>query len=164
MNTVRPGGSVRDKKGWIRGAWVARSIKWATLGFGSGHDPRVLEFRPCVGLSADSMEPAWDSLSLFLCCSPSLPLKINKKRKEEKRREEKRREEKRREEKRREQRRREEKRRMKRRREKKRRKQKKGNEKAGLKLLDRVCAAQGSNEDKPVDIPLSFSILGSVWM
>ena len=83
MNTVRPGGSVRDKKGWIRGAWVARSIKWATLGFGSGHDLRVLEFRPCVGLSADSMEPAWDSLSLFLCCSPSLPLKINKKRKEE---------------------------------------------------------------------------------
>ena len=60
--------------------------------------------------------------------------------------------------------RREEKRRMKRRREKKRRKEKKGKEKAGLKLLDRVCAAQGSNEDKPVDIPLSFSILGSVWM
>ena len=155
MNTVRPGGSVRDKKGWIRGAWVARSIKWATLGFGSGHDLQVREFRPCVGLSADSMEPAWDSLSLFLCCSPSLPLKINKKRKEE---------EKRREEKRREEKRREEKRRMKRRREKKRIKEKKGKEKAGLKLLDRVCAAQGSNEDKPVDIPLSFSILGSVWM
>ena len=99
MNTVRPGGSVRDKKGWIRGAWVARSIKWATLGFGSGHDLRVLEFRPCVGLSADSMEPAWDSLSLFLCCSPSLPLKINKKRKEEKKRREEKNEKKKRKEK-----------------------------------------------------------------
>ena len=58
------------------GAWVAQ-----TLDFGSGPDLTVREFQPRVWLCADSVEPAWDSLSLSLCPSParalSLSLKIN---------------------------------------------------------------------------------------
>ena len=50
------------------GAWVAQSIKCPTVGFGSGHDLMVNEFKPCVGLHA---EPAWDSLSLCLSLSAS---------------------------------------------------------------------------------------------
>ena len=34
-----------------------------TLGFGSGHNLTVHEFKPHAGLHADSTEPAWDSLS-----------------------------------------------------------------------------------------------------
>ena len=45
-----------------------------TLDFGSGHDLAVCEFEPHVGLDADSSEPAWDSLSLFISLSLSLPL------------------------------------------------------------------------------------------
>ena len=59
------------------GAWVAQSLKRLTLDFGSGHDFMVHEFESCVGLCAVSVEPAWDSLSLFLCWSPTSPLKIN---------------------------------------------------------------------------------------
>ena len=64
----------------MRGAWVAQS-PW----FGSGHV--LLQFRgfkPCIGLCAGSMEPAWDSLSLSLSLCPtpthavSVCLKINK--------------------------------------------------------------------------------------
>ena len=65
-----------------RGTWGARSLKYPTLGFGSGHDLTVHEFEPCVGLCADSEEPAWDSLSLLLSVPLlhpfSLSLKINK--------------------------------------------------------------------------------------
>ena len=50
-----------------RGAWVAQSVKYPTLGFGSGHDLTVREFQPRVGHYADSAEPAWDfSLPLSL--------------------------------------------------------------------------------------------------
>ena len=56
----------------IWGAWVARSVKHPTLGFGSGHDLMVHEFDPHGGLHADTMEPAWNSLSLSLSLSPSL--------------------------------------------------------------------------------------------
>ena len=49
-----------------RGAWVVRSVKRPTLGFGSGHDLVVGGFE--LHIFADSAEPAWDSLS------PSLPL------------------------------------------------------------------------------------------
>ena len=52
------------------GAWVSQSVKHLTLDFGSGHDLMVREFEPRIGLCTDSMEPAWDSLSLPL----SLPL------------------------------------------------------------------------------------------
>ena len=50
-----------------KGAWVAQSGKCLTLGFGSGHDLTVHGFKPFVGLCADSVEPAWDCLSLPLC-------------------------------------------------------------------------------------------------
>ena len=52
------------------GTGVAQSVKHPTLDFCSGHDLRVCEFEPCIGLSADSAEPAWGSLSPSL----SLPL------------------------------------------------------------------------------------------
>ena len=55
----------------MRGTWVAQSAKCPILGFGSGHDLAVREFEPRAGLLTDSVEPAWDSLSL------SLSLKIN---------------------------------------------------------------------------------------
>ena len=57
------------KSGWD--AWVAQSVKHPTLGFGSGHDLMVHEFGPCIGLCADSEEPAWDSLSLSPSPSPT---------------------------------------------------------------------------------------------
>ena len=45
------------------GTWVAQSVKRLTLDFSSRHDLTVPEFEPCIRLCADSMEPAWDSLS-----------------------------------------------------------------------------------------------------
>ena len=63
---------------------MAQWVKRLTLGFGSGHDLMVGEIESCVGLCADSAEPAWDSLSPSLSASPqhvlslSLSLKINK--------------------------------------------------------------------------------------
>ena len=64
------------------GACVLQPVKHPTPDFGSGHDLMVHEIEPCVRLRTGSMEPAWASLSLFLCCSPtcalSLSLIINK--------------------------------------------------------------------------------------
>ena len=86
---------------------MAQLVKCLTLDFGSGHNLMVQELEPCdfgsghdlimvheleprVGLCVDSMEPAWDSLSLplslsfsalplfVLSLSLSLSLKINK--------------------------------------------------------------------------------------
>ena len=37
-----------------------------TLDFGLGHDLIVRESKPCIGLHADSVDPAWHSVSLFL--------------------------------------------------------------------------------------------------
>ena len=56
----------------FKGAWVAQSVKRPTLGFGSGHDLMVREFKPLIGLHAACAEPAWDSLSPSLCPSPAL--------------------------------------------------------------------------------------------
>ena len=42
--------------------------------FGSGHDLRVHEFKPCVGLCAHSSEPASDSVSPSLSAPPQLAL------------------------------------------------------------------------------------------
>ena len=63
-----------------RGTCVAQSVKRVTLGLGSGHDLTVHETEPRVGLCADSVEPAWDSLSfpLSLPLPRALSLKINK--------------------------------------------------------------------------------------
>ena len=57
-----------------RAAWVTQSVKLLTLDLGSGHDLTVCEFKPCIMLRVDSVEPAWDSLSLTLphVCSRSL--------------------------------------------------------------------------------------------
>ena len=63
---------------------MAQSNERPTLGFGSGHGLMVREFESHVGLCADGVEPAWDSLSLSpsLSLCPSrmlcLALKINK--------------------------------------------------------------------------------------
>ena len=53
-----------------RDTWVAQSVKHPTLDFGSGYDLMVREFEPHLELCADSVDPAWDSLSL----SAPLPL------------------------------------------------------------------------------------------
>ena len=63
---------------------MAHLVKHPTLDFDSGHDLTPREIDPHVGLHADSVESAWDSLSL--CLSPacahalslSYSLKINK--------------------------------------------------------------------------------------
>ena len=56
------------------GSWAAQSIKRQTLDFSSGHDLRVCEFEHRIRLCADSMEPAWDPLSLPLRSSPACVL------------------------------------------------------------------------------------------
>ena len=69
---------------------MAQSVERPALDFSSGDDLMVCGFELRVSLCADSMEPAWDSLSsslsLSLSLSPSVPprlvlslfLKINK--------------------------------------------------------------------------------------
>ena len=69
---------------------MVQSVKHLPLGFGSGHDLMVHRIESCVGLCADSMEPALDSLSplslpltpLALFLSLSLCLKISIKHKQ----------------------------------------------------------------------------------
>ena len=46
----------------LRGAWVAQLVKCLTLDFGSDHDLMVREFKPCIWLCADDVEPSWDSI------------------------------------------------------------------------------------------------------
>ena len=59
---------------------MAQPVKHLTLDFCSGRDLTVCEFEPHLGLCADSVEPAWNSLSPSLSpsVSLSLSLKINK--------------------------------------------------------------------------------------
>ena len=48
--------------------------------FGSGHDLTVHGLKPLIGLCADSVEPAWDSLSLPVSCpSPISALSLSQK-------------------------------------------------------------------------------------
>ena len=60
---------------------MAHSVKHLTLGYGSGHDLTVCGFSPHIGLYTDSVESAWDSLSLsappLLAHALSFSLKIN---------------------------------------------------------------------------------------
>ena len=67
---------------YLGAAWGAQSVKWLTLDFSSGRDLKVRELEPHVGLCADSVELAWDSLSpspsLPFSCSLSLSLSQNK--------------------------------------------------------------------------------------
>ena len=53
------------------GARVAQSVKRPALGFGSAHGLTVRGIEPRVGLRADGVEPAWDSLSPSLSLHPS---------------------------------------------------------------------------------------------
>ena len=46
-------------------------VAQATLDFGPGHDVTACEIGPHAGLCADSMESAWDLLSVSLCLSLS---------------------------------------------------------------------------------------------
>ena len=55
---------------------MAQSVKHLTFGFGSGHGLTVREIKPRVGLCTNSVETAWDSLSLLILLS--LSLKLNK--------------------------------------------------------------------------------------
>ena len=61
----------KKKKKLFTGTWVAQLVMHPTLDLGSGHDLMVCEFKPQAGLCADSVKPAWDSLSLSLCPSPA---------------------------------------------------------------------------------------------
>ena len=67
--TFIPRGRQTQKNKPLRGAWVAQSVKHLTLDFGSGHDLKFHETKLHVWLWADSMELAWDSLSLPLSLS-----------------------------------------------------------------------------------------------
>ena len=49
---------------------MAQSVKRPTLDFHSGHDLMVGEFKALMGLGADSLEPAWDSLLPSLSAPP----------------------------------------------------------------------------------------------
>ena len=59
--------------------WVAQLVKRLTLGFGSGQNLMVREIKPCTGLCADSVKPAWDSLSPFLSAPHLLSLSLKNK-------------------------------------------------------------------------------------
>ena len=67
----------------VRGAGVAQSVEVPTPDFSSGHDLMVRGIKPCVWLCADSVEPAWDSLSpplsVTLPISPSLLISLSNK-------------------------------------------------------------------------------------
>ena len=63
-----PGGCL---KLGLKITWVAQWAAHQILGSGSGHDLTVREFEPRVRLGKDSLEPAWDSLSLSLCPFPA---------------------------------------------------------------------------------------------
>ena len=65
---------------WGEGTWMAQLVKFLTLGLGSGHGLTVCEIEPCIGLCADSLQPARDSLSLPFSAPPllSFPLSKNK--------------------------------------------------------------------------------------
>ena len=56
---------------------MAQWVKCPTLDFSSGHDLTVCEFDPRIRLCADSVEPAWDSLSPYLS-APTLLLSLSK--------------------------------------------------------------------------------------
>ena len=67
---------LEDNNGKKGGGHLGGSVvKRMTLGFSSGHDLTAHGFEPHIGLRADSVEPAWDSLSPSL--SPSLAILIS---------------------------------------------------------------------------------------
>ena len=61
---------IEEKEDSSWGTWVAQSVKWPTLDFGSGHDLLVSGFGPGFGLCADSLEPG---VCFGFCVSLFLP-------------------------------------------------------------------------------------------
>ena len=57
---------------------MVQSVKYPTLDFFSGHNLTVHGFQPQVKLSADSVEPVWDSLSLPLSVPLLFELSVSK--------------------------------------------------------------------------------------
>ena len=57
-------------------AWPNQLDSWASH-FGSGHDLRVREFKPHIGLCADSSEPGACLGFVSLCPSPDLSLSLS---------------------------------------------------------------------------------------
>ena len=57
---------------------MAQSVKRLTLDFGSGHDLRLCELEPHIGLCAESVDPAWIPLSVSLSLSLALSFTQNK--------------------------------------------------------------------------------------
>ena len=55
---------------------MAHLVKPLTLDLGSGHDLPVREIEPRVRLCADSVDPAWDSLSGSLSAPSPLVLSL----------------------------------------------------------------------------------------
>ena len=55
---------------------MAQLVKCAALDFSSGHDLTVNELEPHVGLCADSVELAWNSLSPSLSAPPMLMVSL----------------------------------------------------------------------------------------
>ena len=68
-----------------RGAWVAQLVKHPTHDFGSRRDLTVHGIQPHVGLCADGVEPAWDSVSPSLSAPPPFALSLPNKNKLKKR-------------------------------------------------------------------------------
>ena len=56
---------------------MAQSVKYLTLDLRSGHDLKVCEFKPHIGLCADGMEPASDSSSLLSALDHVLSLSLS---------------------------------------------------------------------------------------
>ena len=59
------------------GTWVAQSVEYPTLDFGSGHGFMVHGSEPHTGLHTGSAEPAGDSLSPSLSAPPLLSLSLS---------------------------------------------------------------------------------------
>ena len=64
--------SVRSPEQGVCGSWAAQQVDVGS-GFGSGHDLTVCGIKPRVGLCADGVEPAGDSLSPSLS-APLVPV------------------------------------------------------------------------------------------
>ena len=60
---VNPQNHKKNNTFW-GGAWASQSVKCPALDVSSGHDLMARETEPHNELCADSVEPAWDSLSL----------------------------------------------------------------------------------------------------
>ena len=56
---------------------MAQLVKYLTLELSSGHDLMLRDIKPCIGLCADSVEPAGDSLSLSVGSCPAYALSLS---------------------------------------------------------------------------------------